>query len=346
MRNDGFVARIASCLLLLLTAASAAAHHSRAAFDLDRVVEINGTVARWQFRNPHAFLHIDVEDAGGDTVRWVVEMGSIPNLRQIDMDRDTLKVGDKVVVQVNPSKQGGKPNGFFKSMTLADGRAFTFSDVFEYSRNARAAAAGLPGSPDFSGKWDEEISRRAVLLGSGLPDYPLTDEGRRVVERYDPAEEPWNFCKQVGLPSMIGTPYVIEIERDGDDYHFHYEMPGLERVVHMDLDEHPDDVERSVMGHSIGHMEGDTLVIDTVGFEATKWGIGEGLDSSEQKRVVERLNLTEDGHVLEIDYTVTDPVYLSGPYSRKHVKRLVSNYEITEYEECDEEAARMHLDLE
>ena len=334
------------CAAVMAYGSGTQAHHSRAAFDLDRVVEIRGTVARWQFRNPHAFLHLDVDDGGGGSVRWVVEMGSIPNLRQIDMDRDTLGVGDRIVVVVHPSKQENKSHGFFKTMTLADGRSFDFGDVFEYSKNARAAAAGLPGSTNFSGKWDEEVSRRDVLLGTGLPDYPLTEEGRRVIAKFDPAEEPWNECKHVGLPYMIGSPYVVEIEREGDDYHFHYELPALERVVHMDLEAHPEELEPSLMGHSIGRVEGETLVIETTGFEAMKWCIGEGLDSSEQKKIVERMTLKEDGHVLEIEYTVTDPVYLSAPYSRTHIKRLVPNYEITEYEECDEEAARMHLELE
>lgn len=121
MKMNNLPAGAGLCAALLLGAVIASAHHSRAAFNLDEVVEITGTVARWQFRNPHAFLHMDVEDANGEFVRWVVEMGSIPNLRQIDMDRDTLKVGDRIVVEVNPSKQEGKPNGFFKTMTLEDG---------------------------------------------------------------------------------------------------------------------------------------------------------------------------------------------------------------------------------
>jgi hypothetical protein len=93
-------------------------------------------------------------------------------------------------------------------------------------------------------------------------------------------------------------------------------------------------------------MEGDTLVVDTVGFQPAKWGIGDGLDSSEQKHVIERYVLKDDGRIMEVTYTVTDPVYLAEPFSRTHTKRLVPGYVITDFEPCDPEAARMHLELE
>lgn len=328
----------------LLSGPLANAHHSRANFDLDTVVEINGTVARWQYRNPHAFLHLDVVTEAGETERWVVELGSIPNLKQIDMHRETLNVGDSVSVMVNPEKNAAKHYGFFKSMTLANGSRYVFSDVFAYSNKAKAAAAQSSGSTDFTGVWDEERSPLQTLLGSGLPDYPLTDAGRDLVTQYDPADNPSNYCNSAGLPSMVGTPYAIEIRRVGDSYIINHEFPAATRVIHMGNS--ADQADRSIYGHSIGHFEDDILVVETEGFTNTRWGIGPGLDSSPLKRVVERYALKEDGHVMEISYTVTDSEYLSAPYSKTHIKRLTSGYDMTAYEECDPEAAKMHLELE
>ena len=114
----------------------------------------------------------------------------------------------------------------------------------------------------------------------------------------------------------------------------------------MDAARQPAGAERSVLGRSIGRIVDGALVVETTGFVATPWGIGDGLDSSEQKHLVEEYRLKEDGHVLEITYTVTDPVYLSAPYTRSHVKRFVPDYEMTPYEECDPDAAGMHLKLE
>jgi hypothetical protein len=323
---------------------AANAHHSRANFDLDTVVEINGTVARWQYRNPHAFLHLDVVTEAGETERWVVELGSIPNLKQIDMHRETLNVGDNVTVMINPEKNSDKHYGFFKSMTLPDGSGYVFSDVFDYSNKAKAAAAETSGSTDFTGVWDEERSPRQTLLGTGLPDYPVTDAGLKQVSLYDPADNPSNYCNSAGLPSMVGTPYAIEIRKVGENYIINHEFPAATRIIHMGV---PTEIAKpSIYGHSVGHLEGQTLVVESSGFANTKWGIGPGLDSGVQKHVVERYVLKDEGHVLEIGYTVTDPDYLSAPYKKTHIKRLTSGYEITAYEDCDPEAAKMHLELE
>ncbi|MDH4109210.1 MAG: DUF6152 family protein [Gammaproteobacteria bacterium] len=334
------------CLALAASALPAAAHHSRANFDLDKKVEITGTVTRWQYRNPHGFLWLEVRNATGESEEWAVELGSIPNLKQMGLERDSISVGDTVTVIGNPDRDAANRYVFFNSMTTGDGHRYAFADVFAYSRNAKEAGKAQPGSMDFSGKWDEEVSQQAVLLGEGLPDYPLTARGREVVGRYDPADEPWFRCESAGLPSLIGTPYAIEIAREGDDYRIFFEFPGITRTIHMNVQAHPDELEPSVLGHSIGRIDGDVLIVDTRGFLPTPWGIGQGLDSSEQKHLVEQYRLLEDGHVLEITYTVTDPVFLTGPYSRTHLKRLVPDYELTPYEQCDPEAAGMHLKLE
>ena len=334
-------------VVLALTAAgvSAEAHHSRANFDLERTVEVEGTVTKWRFRNPHAYLWLEVTDNRGRAREVIVELGSIPNLKQMGMNRDSVKPGDLVTVIANPERDPDGQYVFFNSMTMADGTRYAFADVFAYSREAGEAAEAGPGSTDFTGKWDEVATRQQMLLRGGPQDYPLTDRGREVVARYDPDDEPWYFCQSVGLPTMIGSFYVIEITKVGDDYRMDFEMPAATRTIHMDMAEHPQDLEPSMMGHSIGRIEDGVLVVDTVGFVPTKWGIWDGLDSSAQKRVVERYSLEDDGHRLSVEFTVTDPVYLSAPWSQTHIKRYVPGYEITEYEDCDPEAARQHLEM-
>lgn len=337
-----------TCLTALALVATAIpradAHHSRINFDLSSVVEISGTVARWQYRNPHAFLHLDVANANGETERWVVELGSIVNLKQIDMHRDTLEVGDTVTVVANPEKNPKNNYVFFKSMTTGDGRQFAFADVFAYSRNA-VADAEQQGSTDFTGIWDEIASPQSILVQDGPPDYPATEAGRRVLAAFDPAEEPGNTCGEDGLPKIIRSFYAIEITKDDSAYYMNYEFYGVRRVIHMNA-EHPDNLVPSDYGHSVGRMDGETLVVDTIGFKPAKWGIGDGLDSSAGKHVVERYVLKENGHLMEVTYTVTDPVYLAAPYSKTHRKRYVPNYVLTEFEPCDPETARMHLDIE
>lgn len=323
----------------------ALAHHSRVNFDLQSTIELSGTVVKWQYRNPHVFLHMDVAGDNGTTERWVVELGSIVNLKQIDMHRDTLVAGDYVQVTANPEKDPRNNYVFFKSLRTDDGSEFRFADVFAYSRNA-AASGDQEGSTDFTGLWDEIATPQATLVTAGPPDYPVTARGREVLARFDPADEPGNTCGEDGLPKIIRSFYVIEITRDDNAYYFEYEFYGVRRVIHMNMDAHPENLTPSDYGHSIGWMEDDVLIVDTVGFKAAKWGIGDGLDSSEQKHVVERYTLQKEGHELEVEYTVTDPVFLAEPFSRTHRKRYVPGYVVTPYEPCDPATAILHLEIE
>ena len=318
------------------------AHHSRSNFDLTSTIVIKGSIVEWRYRNPHAFLKLQSLE-NGEPVTWAVELGSIPNLKQMGLDRDSVKIGDEIELIANPEKNPKKNYLFFKSMIINEKNTFSFADVFAYSDSAKAKGKEKPGSSDFTGKWDEEISRNTILLGSGLPPFNVTKLGADIIASYDPSEEPSFYCEPVGLPSMIGTPYAIEITKDRNNYKIRHEFPGTTRTVHMNKENLPDRDNPDVYGHSIGEIIDGKLIIETDNFIPTKWGIGQGLDSSSSKHVTEVYSLKEDGHILEIVYTVSDPVYLKEPFSKTHIKRIVPDYKLTEYEECDPEFAKMHL---
>jgi hypothetical protein len=96
---------------------------------------------------------------------------------------------------------------------------------------------------------------------------------------------------------------VLKFDNTGDH---------VDRIVHMN-EQHPANVQPSLHGHSIGRWEGQTLVIDTIGFEPNLSGIALNIPSSAGKHTVERLALTEDKLRLRYEVTVEDPTYLSGP---------------------------------
>lgn len=78
----------------------AAPHHSFAAeFDLNRPIELTGTVTRVQWTNPHAWLHIDVEDEDDDVRSWAIELLGINTLIRRGWTRDTVKAGDVISVE-------------------------------------------------------------------------------------------------------------------------------------------------------------------------------------------------------------------------------------------------------
>ena len=143
------------------------AHHSRSNFDLTSTIVIKGSIVEWRYRNPHAFLKLQSLE-NGEPVTWTVELGSIPNLKQMGLDRDSVKIGDEIELIANPEKNPKKNYLFFKSMIINEKNTFSFADVFAYSDSAKAKGKEKPGSSDFTGKWDEEISRNAILLGLSL----------------------------------------------------------------------------------------------------------------------------------------------------------------------------------
>jgi hypothetical protein len=107
--------------IALCATGAAFAHHSFAMFDRDKEVVLKGTVREFQWTNPHAFIEIDVPDAGGKVEKWSIEMNSPNNLQRQGWKSSMLKTGDKVSVTLNPLRDG-KKGGLFVAITFADGK--------------------------------------------------------------------------------------------------------------------------------------------------------------------------------------------------------------------------------
>ncbi len=116
---------LAVTLVLLFAPSSnpALAHHASSPFyDPDRRVEVEGTVTRFVFRNPHAFLYVDVTEANGATTEWQVELGAPVSLRRVGWTPDTLSVGTMIRVSGQPSRaEGSHGIGGPVRMTRPDG---------------------------------------------------------------------------------------------------------------------------------------------------------------------------------------------------------------------------------
>ena len=81
------------------------AHHGNAAYDYEKNVTIKGTVAAWVFANPHSLMKLDVTDDKGEVQHWVLE-GNPPSAADASWHKTTLKVGDVIMVDVMPPKNG------------------------------------------------------------------------------------------------------------------------------------------------------------------------------------------------------------------------------------------------
>ena len=104
--------RLAVRLGVVLAAATAVwmappalAHHSYGAtYDVSREIKLEGTLVQFVFRNPHTFVHVQAPDESGAMQRWAIEWSGTAQLANNGVTRESLKVGDEVVIVARPSR--------------------------------------------------------------------------------------------------------------------------------------------------------------------------------------------------------------------------------------------------
>ena len=108
-RLAGGFAAAAVIWVAILWASPAQAHHSYGAtYDVSREIRLEGTLVQFVFRNPHAFVHVQAPDESGVKQRWAVEWAGTAQLANSGITRDTLHVGDAVVIVGRPSRVAGE----------------------------------------------------------------------------------------------------------------------------------------------------------------------------------------------------------------------------------------------
>jgi Family of unknown function (DUF6152) len=113
---------LVAILLLALTVPPARAHHSFAAeFDIKRPVKLRGTVTDMDWINPHSWIHLDVKDADGKIVSWMIEGGSPNALLRLGFNKSALPKGSEVVVEGFQAKDGSN-RAVGQFIAFADGR--------------------------------------------------------------------------------------------------------------------------------------------------------------------------------------------------------------------------------
>jgi DNA/RNA endonuclease YhcR with UshA esterase domain len=97
------------------------AHHSTAMYDMANPVTVKGTVKRFEWTNPHAFIFLDVKDEKGGSVEWEIELMSLNHLRSYGWVRTTVKAGDSISATGGAAKSGA-PSMISAVIELPDGR--------------------------------------------------------------------------------------------------------------------------------------------------------------------------------------------------------------------------------
>lgn len=186
--------------------------------------------------------------------------------------------------------------------------------------------------PDWGGLWE-------ITFGFDSPGEPpqftpryaeMLEEYRAAQARGDIEDTPAANCVPNGMPSIMTQPYPLEFLFTPGKVTILIEAYGQWRQIFTDGRDHPDDPDLTFNGHSIGHWEGETLVVDTVGFtEDTALG-NFGMRHSEEMRIVERMRLNEAGN-LEIQTTVYDLIALEKPWTTRRVYGGHRDWNLAEY---------------
>jgi hypothetical protein len=117
------VIAIASAMCVLWISVPLFAHHSGSAFDQEHPVTLKGTVASFEWSNPHVFIALDVKDDKGEVEQWRVEANSPNMLTRVGWKKDMIKEGDQLAVTGFLAKTGRKIMRLH-SLTLSNGQQF------------------------------------------------------------------------------------------------------------------------------------------------------------------------------------------------------------------------------
>ena len=193
--------------------------------------------------------------------------------------------------------------------------------------------AGIAKLPDFAGVWELVFS--PPRGGGGPPEQPaLTPEYTAKLKAYQAAghqDNPTANCLPPGMPQIMNQPYPIEFLMTPGKITLVIEAYSQTRRIFTDGRKHPDDPDPTFNGHSIGHWEGDTLIVDSVAFStdtpmAQSWGVRH----SDKMRIEERFRLTGPD-TMEIVTTVSDPVALTKPFTSTKTLARHRDWDIAEY---------------
>jgi hypothetical protein len=149
-----------------------------------------------------------------------------------------------------------------------------------------------------------------------------------------PEQDPELTCVPPGIPATLLEPFPIEILQVPGKILMLFEYDHLARPIYTDGRKIPSDPDPTYMGTSVGRWEGDTLVVDTVGFNEKTWLDSTGLPHSDALHVTERIRRL-DHNTLEDLITIDDPKMYTKPWTVRKVFDLKPKWQIMEYE-CEE----------
>jgi hypothetical protein len=344
---------------LVAFVAPALAHHSFGEFQMELPLKLSGTLAKMHLINPHSYMEIEVVDAKGKKSRMHCEMRAATLIKRSGWSAEMFKVGSRVEIEGHPHRTDANAC-YIETFKIGDSPRMNRNDQIQTKAvdTSKRPLRLADGQPNVSGDWAVEQLVLTVPPSGGngsmipkslskdyaagkitlqqvqatqppRPKVVYTEAGKKAADafnRLSPKDNPWFACKPTSFirdwtadwpinrfeqKTLASGEKVVDIT---------YGLYNFERRIHLGMARHPDRLKPSYAGHSIGKWEGNTLVVDTVGFAAGV--LSPPTRSSEQMQIVERFTFDSQNFSLRRDYSVTDPVYLAAPYESYDVMYL------------------------
>jgi len=340
-------------------AAPALAHHSFGQFEMNKPLHLSGTLTEMHFVNPHSYMEVEVVDDKGKKTKMRCEMRAAVLLRRSGWSADMFKVGSHIEVDGHPHRTDPNAC-YTEDFKLGDAPKVNRNDQFQTKAVDHSnRPAKLPdGQPNITGDWAVEQLVLTVGPAGGngsmipksmskdfaagkitleqvqatqppRPKVVYTEAGKKAAESFDrlsPKDNPWFNCRPTSIIRDWTADWPINrfeqktLQSGAKVVDITYGLYNFERRIHVGLAKHPDKLMPTYAGHSIGHWEGNTLVVDTIGF--TPGVLSPPTRSSDKLHIVEKFTFDPQKLSLRRDYSVTDPVYLAAPYESYDVMYL------------------------
>jgi len=179
---------------------------------------------------------------------------------------------------------------------------------------AAVAAKSAEPAPRLAGVWEPKT------FGFMVPNAPLSSAGQEIVTRNAAAmqagkimQTAWVSCRPGAVSTMTMPREKIVILESVDEVTILFEMPRMVRRIRMN-GSHPEKPEPGYVGDSVGHWEGATLVVDTLGFNGYAELDARGQPTSPKLHTIERFTPAADGSSIDIETTIDDPEYYTKPF--------------------------------
>jgi len=320
---------------LLMILGPVSAHHGNFTYDGSTVVTVEGEVIAFNWTNPHGSVEL-LTDSGREVE---IEVDGPSLIRPMGTAPDSLQRGERVIAYVSPSNRG-RDNGFLgREIIKEDGSIVRVSVAFA----RRQENEDRPATDTVLGTWVPDRTNLFTHVASS-ETWALTLAGQASFDAYDVSESfAQAECRAATTPTLMMYPTANSLEEFDGHIIINADWMGATRTVYMDDREQPGEDELFYQGYSIGHWEGDALVIETTNFTPNAIGNVFSIASGIGKKVVERLALDSGGSSLIYSFTLTDPMFLAEPITASYQWHYRPDITVST-EDCDIESASAFLE--